>query len=235
MIQLSDEQLNNLGKEALVVIISSLQDQLLALQSQLDHAIAQLSDNNRQIELLTEQIRLMNQRFFGRKSESAVSEVDGQLSLFDSFNEVEYLKQDSLKEPEITASYHRKKAVGKRESDLSGLPARIIEHTLSDEELAVKFPDGYKDLPEEVYKRLHIIPETFIVDEHHVHVYASKSNDGTILKAPRPKDLFRNSIATPALVASIINGKYTNALPLEQQSKAFKTNGIQLSTNTMAN
>ena len=138
MIHLSDEQLNNLVKEALVVIVSSLQDQLLALQSQLDHANAQLSDNNRQIELLTEQIRLMNQRFFGRKSESAVSEVDGQLSLFDSFNEVEYLKQDPLKEPEITEviipSYHRKKAVGKRESDLSGLPARIIEHTLSDEE-----------------------------------------------------------------------------------------------------
>ena len=35
MIQLSDEQLNNLDKEALVIIVSSLQDQLLALQSQL--------------------------------------------------------------------------------------------------------------------------------------------------------------------------------------------------------
>ena len=100
MIQLSDEQLNNLNKEALIV--SSLQDQLLVLQSQLDHANAQLSDNNRQIELLTEQIRIMNQRFFGRKSEASVSEVDGQISLFDSFNEVEYLKQDSSKEHEIT-------------------------------------------------------------------------------------------------------------------------------------
>ena len=102
MIQLSDEQLNNLGKEALIVIVSSLQDQLLALQSQLDHANAQLSDTNRQIELLTEQIRIMNQRFFGRKSEASVSEVDGQISLFDSFNEVEYLNQNSSKEPEIT-------------------------------------------------------------------------------------------------------------------------------------
>lgn len=73
------------------------------------------------------------------------------------------------------------------------------------------------------------------MDEHHVHVYASKNNDGTTLKAPRPKDLFRNSIATPALVASIINGKYTNALPLERQSKTFRTNGIPLSSNTMAN
>ncbi len=101
----------------------------------------------------------MIQRFFGRKSESAVSEVDGQFSLFDSFNEVEYLKQDSLKEPEITEviipSYHSKKAVGKRESNLTGFPARIIEHITSDEELAVKFPDGYKELPEEVYNSLH--------------------------------------------------------------------------------
>lgn len=101
MIQLSDEQLNNLGKEALVVIVSSLQDQLLALQSQLDHANAQLSDNNRQIELLTEQIRIMNQRFFGRRSETAISDVDGQISLFDSFNEAEYLDQEPSKEPEI--------------------------------------------------------------------------------------------------------------------------------------
>ena len=239
MIQLSDEQLHNLGKEALIIIVSSLQDQLHSLQSQLDHANAQLSDTNRQIELLTEQIRIMNQRHFGRKSEANLSEIDGQISLFDSLNEVEYLNQNSAKEPEIEeiviSSYHRSKAKGKRESNLDGLPARIIEHRLSDEELAIKFPNGYKELPQEVYKRLHIIPETFIVDEHHVHVYASKDNDGTILKVPRPRDLFRNSIATPALVASIINGKYTNALPLERQAKTYKMNGINLATNTMAN
>ena len=80
---------------------------------------------------------------------------------------------------------------------------------------------------------LHIIPETFIVDEHHVHVYVSKDNDGTITKAPRPKDLFRNSIATASLLASIINGKYNNALPLTRQSRAYKENGINLQTNTM--
>ena len=129
---------------------------------------AQLSDNNRQIELLTEQIRIMNQRFFGRKSEASVSEVDGQISLFDSFNEVEYLKQDSSKEPEIT----------------------------------------------EV-----IIPETFIVDEHHVHIYASKSNDGTILKAPRAKDLFRNSIATPDLSAT--ERKKQRQLVLSEKVEAY--------------
>jgi transposase len=181
----------------------------------------------------------LNQRHFGRKAESDLSVVKGPLSLFDSFNEVESLNKEDAPVPEITEviipSYRRKKATGKREADLSGLPARVIEHKLSEEELAQKFPDGYKELPEEIYRRLHIIPETFIVDEHHVHVYVSKKNDGTIIRAPRPVDLFRNSIATPALVASIINGKYVNALPLERQSQAYKCNGINLATNTMAN
>ena len=189
MIQLSDEQLSSLNKEALIILVSSLQEQLHSMQEQLNHANDQLSDNNRQIELLTEQIRIMNQRHFGRQSESSLSDMNGQLTLFDSFNEVEFLKKDDVSEPEITeviiSSYHRKKAKGKRETDLEGLPSRIIEHKLSDEELAQKFPEGYKELPHEVYKRLHIIPETFIVDEHHVHVYASKNNDGTIVKAPR--------------------------------------------------
>lgn len=239
MIQLSEEQLHNLDKDALVIIVSALQDQLQSMSKQLDSANTQLSDTNRQIELLTEQIRIMNQRQFGRKSESNLNETDGQLSMFDSFNEAEATCDPSTKEPvieEITiSSYRRSKSKGKRDADLDGLPARIIEHRLSDEELAEKFPNGYKELPLEIYKRLHIIPETFIVDEHHVHIYASKDNDGTIIKAERPVDLFRNSIATPALVASIINGKYVNALPLDRMSRSYKSNGVNLATNTMAN
>lgn len=237
MMLLSEDQLNNLNKEALVIIVASLQDQLSSMQSQLDTANRQLADTNRQIELLTEQIRIMNQRKFGRQSESNL--IEGQLTLFDSFNEVELTAGDTASEPEISevtiASYRRRKTVGKRDADLDGLPARVIDHRLPDEELARLFPHGYKELPDEIYRRLHIIPETFIVDEHHVHVYASKDNDGTIVKAPRETDLFRNSIATPSLVASIINGKYNNALPLERQARAYRDNGIKLATNTMAN
>ena len=239
MLRLSDDQLKNLNKEALIIIVSSLQDQIDTIQSQLDSANAMLADNNRQIELLTEQIKIMNQRQFGRKSESALNEYDGQLTLFDFFNDAEFLSDTKTKEPEITeviiSSYKRSKTKGKRDNDLDGLPARIIDHKLSENELADKFPEGYKELPVEIHKRLYIIPETFIVDEHHVHVYASKKNTGVIIRAPRSVDLFRNSIATAALVASIINGKYVNALPLERQSKAFKSNGINLSSNTLAN
>lgn len=246
MNRLSDEQLNNLSKDTLILLFSSMQDQLAStkeqlsfMKEQLDEANSLIADNNKQIELLVEQIRIMNQRQFGRKSESNLAGDDGQMTIFDLFNEAEALIKEDLKEPEITevviSSYRRSKKKGKREEDLNGLPARVFDHKLSDEELAALFPEGYKELPEEVYKRLHIIPETFIVDEHHVHVYASKKNTGVIKRASRPKDLFRNSIATPSLLASILNGKYANALPLERQSKAFRMNGINLSANTMAN
>ena len=239
MVRLSDEQLNNLNKDALIILVSSLQDQLTSVQEQLDVANARLADNNRQIEILAEQIRIMNQRRFGRKSESGLSEDDGQMSIFDFFNSAEYLVKDDLKEPEISevviSSYRRSRPKGKREADLEGLPTRVIQHELSEEELARLFPEGYKELPEVVYKRLNIIPETFLVDEHHVHVYASKKNDGRIVKAPRPADLFRDSIATPTLVATVMNAKYTNALPLDRQVRTFKANGINLSANTLAN
>ena len=81
MLKLSEEQLNSLNKDALVIIAASLQDQLSSMQEQLDKANAQLSDTNRQIELLTEQIKIMNQRRFGRQSEAA-SNIEGQTALF---------------------------------------------------------------------------------------------------------------------------------------------------------
>ena len=95
-------------------------------------------------------------------------------------------------------SSHTRKAKSKREDNLEGLPARIFEHTLDDTRLDHLFPGGYKELPVEIYKRLSIIPQTLLVDEHHVHVYASRNNDGTNIKADMPADMFRNNIAAEA-------------------------------------
>ena len=55
---------------------------------------------NRQIELLTEQIRIMNQRHFEKKSESSLGMIEGQMTLFDSFNEAEFLVKPDAAEPE---------------------------------------------------------------------------------------------------------------------------------------
>ena len=240
MAMLSDAQLNSLNKDALVFIASSLQEQISSMQAQLDNANAQIAENNKQIKHLIEQISLLNQHKFGRSSEKASDQCDGQLTIYDVFNEAEGLKKPDLPEPtiqEITVGSHsrKKKSVGKREEDLSELPKRIIPHEIPEEELNKLFPNGYKELPIESYQRLSIIPETFIVDEHQVHVYAAKDNSGKIVRAPRSTDLFRNSIATSPLLSSVITGKFANAIPIERQVKIFKTNGINLSSNTLSN
>lgn len=97
------------------------------------------------------------------------------------------------------------------------------------------FPNGYKEMKPVVYKRLSIIPQTFLVDEHRIYQYTSKDNDGRIIKARRSPDLYRNSITTASLVAAIINGKFNNHLPLERQSRCYKDSGVNLETNTMFN
>ena len=74
------------------------------------------------------------------------------------------------------------------------------------------------------------------VVEHHVAVYAAKKTDvDTIVRADRPVDLLRNSIATPSLVAAIMNAKYTNAIPLYRIAQDFEQNDMILSRATMAN
>ena len=139
MTKLSEEQLNNLSKEELVAQAMELQDQYINLSQRVDY--------------LTEQVMLMNQRQFGRKTEKNISSVpDGQMNLFQFFNEVEALAKPSLPEPSINSipvKSHSRKQRGKREEDLKDLPIRIIEHTLSDEELKETFPNGYKELPDE--------------------------------------------------------------------------------------
>ena len=76
---LTPEQLNKMDKQVLITIIGSLQSQLNTISSQLN--------------FLTEQIALMNQRSFGRKTEKA--EDLGQLTIYDYLNEPEALCDDS--------------------------------------------------------------------------------------------------------------------------------------------
>ena len=138
MTKLSQEQLNNLSKEELIAETLKLQDQYI--------------DLSQKVDFLTELIMLMNQRQFGRKTEKN-SVPDGQLNLFEFFNEVESLSKPSLPEPDIesvVAKSHSRKVKGKREEDLKDLPVRIINHTLSEEELKIKFPNGYKESPNEI-------------------------------------------------------------------------------------
>ena len=159
--------------------------------------------------------------FFSEIFNEAESLIDGQLSIEPSMNEV------------IVLAHKRRKRKGKLNEDLMGLDTRIIEHTLSDAQLQEHFPQGYKRLPDEVYKKLELIPAVFEVHEHHIAVY--KGRNGKIVKAEHPKEMLNGSIATPSIVSAVIHGKYTNAVPLYRQEQEFTRNDVNISRQTMAN
>ncbi len=214
------EDLDGYSKEMLITLFLSMQEQ-----------VEQVNQN---MERLIEQIACAKQQRYGRHSEK-LSVIEGQLNLFNEMEQV--METLYVLEPEfedICPKKTSKKRKGKREEDIKGLPVTIIRHALSEEELREQFGEHYKQLPDEVYKRLKYHPATYEVEEHHVEVYAGMDNQ-TIVKAKRPASLLRNSIITPSLEASILNGKYVNALPLYRMEQEFKRNEIHISRQVMSN
>ena len=219
MKQLSASELNNLSKADLAAMVLQMQQMQLQMQQQ--------------INTLNEKIAIMNARHFGRSTEK-LDTLPGQMSVF---NEAEAAAAEAVAEPAIEqVVVRRKKQKGQRKEDLSRLPVRIANHELTKEQLKAVFGEnGWKRLPDEVYSRVEYQPAVREVVEHHVAVYAAKKNDDRIVRADRPVDLLRGSIATPSLVAAIMNAKYTNAIPLYRIAQDFEQNDMILGRATMAN
>lgn len=218
------EELSNCSKEELITLVLMMQGQLEAL--------------NENIEKLIEQVRLANSYRFGKHTETLDS-IDGQLSFFD---EAECFCDLQVSEPtpeEVLPVKQRKKKKGKREMDLKEFPEEILpSYSVSVEELDMFYGQGnWRRLPDETFKRLRHEPESWTVEVHTVEVYVGTDGDhqDEFLRGKRPKDLLRNSIVTPSLLASILNVKYVNSSALHRIEQEFERNGVNISRQTMSN
>ena len=233
-INYTEEQLNSVDKSFLIQLLLQQQEQLNALTKEL-HA------TNEKMQHLMEQVILGKQNRFGRSSEKmedssqiCFREVDGTIVFF---NEAEAVCDLNAAEPEDLElkSSKQPKRKGKKEADLSDLPVRRIDHYLSDEELEAEFGvKGWKQLPDAISKKYHFVPAKVEVEEHHIGVYASKT-DEHMIKADHPKVLLHGSLVSPSLGAAIINGKYVNAVPLYRLEQEFQRYGLQITRQNMAN
>ena len=229
----TEEQLNNVDKSFLIQLLLQQQEQLNALTKEL-HA------SNEKMQLLMEQVILGKQNRFGRSSEKmedtsqiCFREVNGTIVFF---NEAEAVCDLNAAEPEDLElkSPKQPKRKGKKEADLSGLPVRRIDHYLSAEELEAEFGvRGWKQLPDAISRKYHFVPAKVEVEEHHIGVYASKT-DEHMVKADHPKTLLHGSLVSPSLGAAIINGKYVNAVPLYRLEQEFQRYGLQITRQNMA-
>ena len=233
-VKYTEEQLNSVDKSFLIQLLLQQQEQLEAITKEL-HA------SNEKMQLLMEQVILGKQNRFGRSSEKledtsqiCFQEVDGTIVFF---NEAEAVYDLNEKEPDglELKSPKQPKRKGKKESDLSGLTVRRIDHYLSEEELEIEFGvNGWKQLPDAISKKYHFVPARVEIEEHHIGVYASKT-DEHMVKADHPKALLHGSLVSPSLGAAIINGKYVNAVPLYRLEQEFQRYGLQITRQNMAN
>ena len=222
----TEEKLNSLDKETLIQLFLSQQEQL----ERMEHTQ----------QLILEQLADLKRHRFGRSTEKhemdeqiSFMEVDGKIVFF---NEAEAVAGEEAADG-TEAAMHKKpqKKKGKREEDLEGLPVVVIEHSMSEEELKDRFgKDGWKQLPDEVYRRYSFTPAKVEVEEHHVKVYAGKKTD-EVMKAPHPKCLLKGSLVSPSLEAAVMNAKCVNAVPLYRQEQEFERYGLHISRQNMAN
>lgn len=230
----TEEQLNKLDKELLVQLFLGLQDQMEGLTRQTQAL-------NDKMQLMMEQLVLSKKSRFGRSSEKMAGpgqirfmEVDGEIVFF---NEAEAVCDLDAPEPDSLEPQKpkKKKQAGKRETDLAGLPVRRIDHYLSEKELAAEFGEkGWKQLPDAISRCYRFVPAKVEVEEHHVGVYSSKTDD-RMVKAPHPKKLLPGSLVSPSLAAAVLNGKYVNAVPLYRLEKEFERYGLAITRQNMAN
>lgn len=223
MAKFTEDQLNQFSKKHLVKLLLEQQEQL-----------ARLNDN---MERLIEQINIMQNYRFGRKTER-MDQIKGQLSFF---NEAEACYDPNADEPEykeVVRKVKKKKAAGKRELDLEGLPEEDVPHSLTDEQLDAFFGSGcWRRMKPDEYARLRFNPASWTVERHKVDVAVGTRGDhqDEFLRGDRPKDLLRGSLVTPSLEAAIMNAKYVNSVPLNRISTEFERNGVYISRQTMAN
>ena len=233
-VKYTEEQLNSVDKSFLIQLLLQQQEQLEAITKEL-HA------SNEKMQLLMEQVILGKQNRFGRSSEKmedtsqiCFQEVDGTIVFFNEAEAVYDLNEREPDELELKSPKQPKRK-GKKESDLSGLTVRRIDHYLSEEELEIEFGvNGWKQLPDAISKKYHFVPARVEVEEHHIGVYASKT-DEHMVKADHPKALLHGSLVSPSLGAAIINGKYVNAVPLYRLEQEFQRYGLQITRQSMAN
>ncbi len=160
---------------------------------ELQALLAKKEDENaalrRQVDWLTQQLRLMQGRRFGASSEKTqtILEPMNQVSLF---NEAEAETDEKKPEPELEqVTYQRRKRKGKREMDLSGLPVERIIHELpEDKRICPVCGEPLHACGHEVLRReLAYVPAQYKVVEHVQTAYSCRHCEQTGDHVPMKK------------------------------------------------
>lgn len=215
-------------------------------QERAEKAEAQVTILSQEMEYLKAQMRVLTAKLYGASSEKQKQEPSNQLSLFDSaFNEAEASTEPLVPEPElITVPAHKRtKSKGKKGQILEGLPENIIEHHLPEEDMVCSCCGNERHvIRQDITKELVVMPPQFSVNVHVQDIcgcrYCETNGDGSepvVVAAPKPNRAFPGSIASPSVVAHVIEEKYVMGVPFYRQEQQCARRGVPLSRQNMSN
>ena len=194
-----------------------------------------------QIDNMIQALLHAKKKIFGASSEKA--QIDGQLSLFDSVQE---LAQELFKEQKkITVKSYEKtpRKSGIREEMLSGLPKEIEEYIINPEDTCPKCGSQLKVIGKQLIRtEVEFVPAKLKVKQI-VRQVAKCESCGTrdsanqspvFVKAAIPVPVLPHSISTPSIVAQVMYLKFVMGLPFNRQEKEWFRMGLVLTRADMA-
>lgn len=186
----------------------NLPDHPVLLKQLLEQMINERPSDKGKIVHLEEEVALLRQRLFGRKSEQTNDSATPQLPLF---NEVESLAEpvDESSDEETVAPNKRR---GKRKSLPADLPRIEVVHELPDHALTCACGCRKHAIGEEVSEQLEIVPMQIRVIKHIRKVYGCRDCESAPVTADKPAQLIEKSMASPSVLAMLLTTKYVGRL-----------------------
>lgn len=200
--------------------------------AELKRMMADLLGENK---LLLEQIRLLRQLLYGRRSEKLPPDSNKvQLPLFD------LPEPEHIEPAKVAVESHDRKKPGRKPLP-EDLPRVTIVHDLPEEEKVCACGCQLSRIGEEVSEQLDIIPAKIQVLRHIRPKYACRKCEGvedegpTVRIAPPPPRLIPKSIASAGLLAHVLVAKFADHLPFYRQEKIFARIGADINRATLCN
>ncbi|AQL37947.1 IS66 family transposase [Pseudomonas syringae] len=179
---------------------------------------------------LKEQIKLLRDRIFGRKSEQTVEPNTPQLALFNE-PESEPMPTVGDADEEVVAPVKRR---GKRKPLSADLPRIEVIHELPEHELTCACGCRKHVISEETSEQLDIVPMQIRVIKHIRKVYGCRGCETAPVTADKPAQLIEKSMASPSVLAMLLTTKYVDGLPLHRFEAVLSRHGIEIPRQTLA-
>ena len=205
------------------------------LQQENARLLALIAQKDNAIQTLQHQIHLFRTARFGRKSEKNISDMQMEFQ----FDEAELTGSQIPEEvdsstPTETITYTRNKKNTSRKALPKSLPYIEKIHDLSDEEKQCACGCALTPIHDEITEQLDVLPQMTFRVVHIRKKYACKGCEETIRLAPLPKQPIDKSIATPGLLAAVINSKFNCHMPLYRQEAMFTAANISIKRATLS-